>query len=381
MRSGVVLTLEVRLCNSTDPVPPSAASSSTSDRDAPLAIDLRRVPGVRRLAADYIYDFDRVAPFFVGNPADSSSWSRAIERARGVERNREDLVRVLLAQQDRRAAPEAAKTAARRLLGPATVAVVTGQQAGPFGGPLYTLLKAITAIQLARRLEAEHRAPAVPVFWIDAEDHDWNEVAGCVVLDTEFQPKTIRLRPPEHAGEIPVAAVRLDESIGATLRELGDALPQTEFTAELLQQLSSAYSPGRSMSEAFGRWIETLLGGHGLVVFDSADQAAKPLAASIFAGEIESAGTSSRLASEAGSRLAASGYHAQVSPQPETLALFQLDGRRLPIRLQDDALVVSGTSISRQEMLARAQNQPGAFSPNVLLRPVVRTSCSQRSPM
>ncbi len=46
-----------------------------------------------------------------------------------------------------------------------------------FGGPFFTLLKAITTIQLARRVALEHRTPAVAVFWVDAEDHDWQEVA------------------------------------------------------------------------------------------------------------------------------------------------------------------------------------------------------------
>ena len=64
-----------------------------------------------------------------------------------------------------------------------TVAVVTGQQAGVFGGPLFTILKAITAIQLARRAARELGAPVVPVFWVDAEDHDWNEIASCTILD------------------------------------------------------------------------------------------------------------------------------------------------------------------------------------------------------
>ena len=75
---------------------------------------------------------------------------------------------------------------------PRSVAIVTGQQAGLFGGPIYTLLKAITAIKLARRVEQQHGVPVVPIFWIDAEDHDWDEVAGCTGARR-------RLRPPQRA--------------------------------------------------------------------------------------------------------------------------------------------------------------------------------------
>ena len=65
------------------------------------------------------------------------------------------IAEVLSAQQERRGAPAAARDAAAKLGDPETVAVVTGQQAGAFGGPLFTLLKAVTAIQLARRVSAE----------------------------------------------------------------------------------------------------------------------------------------------------------------------------------------------------------------------------------
>ena len=92
------------------------------------------------------------------------------------------------------------------------MAIVTGQQAGLFGGPIFTLLKALTAIELARRIETEHGTPVVPVFWIDAEDHDWEEVAGCTVLDGDLAPRQIRLAPPDGRDGSPVARVVLDDS-------------------------------------------------------------------------------------------------------------------------------------------------------------------------
>ena len=89
--------------------------------------------------------------------------------------------------------PGRAREAAARLADPATRVVITGQQAGLFGGPLFTLLKAMTAMRLAAEVERAHGVAVVPVFWIDAEDHDWAEVCGCTVLDQELSPRTIRL--------------------------------------------------------------------------------------------------------------------------------------------------------------------------------------------
>src|SRR4029078_11368513 len=93
---------------------------------------------------------------------------------------------------------------------PNAVAVVTGQQAGVFGGPMYTLLKAITALQLARRAEDKQKVPAVTVVWVEAKDHDWEEVKSCTVLDAEFQPRAVTLPDLEGAGELPVARLQLE---------------------------------------------------------------------------------------------------------------------------------------------------------------------------
>jgi bacillithiol biosynthesis cysteine-adding enzyme BshC len=174
------------------------------------------------------------------------------------------------------------------------------------------------------------------------------------------------------AGEGPVAKVRLDERITAVLEQLRATLPATEFTSELLATLGRAYRPGHGMADAFGLWLESVLGHRGLVVFDASDAAAKPFAAQLFAREIEHPGEASRLADEAGAALRALDYHAQVTPQEGSLALFSLRSSREPIRKQGDAFVSGATVESKAELLARLERAPETFSPNVLLRPLVQ---------
>jgi len=126
------------------------------------------------------------------------------------------------------------------------------------------------------------------------------------------------------------------------------------------------------MVDAFGRWLEWVVGTRGLVVFDSSDAAAKPLAAPLFTREIQRAGTTARLAAEAGAALEAHGYTAQVTPQPETVALFHLNGGRQPVRIQGDAFQVGESMVAKEALLDRVRRTPAEFSPNVLLRPVVQ---------
>jgi len=149
-------------------------------------------------------------------------------------------------------------------------------------------------------------------------------------------------------------------------------LPATEFTPALLDDLRRCYEPGIGMADAFARWLECVLGPRGLVVFDASDPAAKPLVADVFAREIEHAGDTARLAAEAGTALAARGYHAQVTPNEGSLALFHMNAGREPIKITPDGFQVGDITQPKSAMLDRTRKNPAEFSPNVLLRPIVQ---------
>jgi bacillithiol biosynthesis cysteine-adding enzyme BshC len=336
------------------------------------SIDISQLPWIRRLAVDYVHRFDQLAPFFAGNPADADAWEAAIARVQVHPRRREEVAALVAAQQRRRGAPLEAVAAASRLADPRTVAIVTGQQAGLFGGPMFTLLKAITALKLADETARTFRVPTVAVFWVDAEDHDWDEVSTCAVLDADLQRRTVALGRPPGAGEAPVAAVRLDASVTSAVDALEAVLEPTEFSPTLFARLRSAYRPGSGMADAFGCWMEMLLGERGLVVFDASDPAAKPLAAEVFARELQEPGRTSALAARAGQELVGRGYHSQVVPHLDSVALFHLDGGRQPIRVENGTVRAGAVTRAAAEWARDAAEHPEHFSPNVLLRPIVQ---------
>lgn len=348
------------------------SAESTSESSVRIPVDVRRFPWIRRLAADYAYAFPSVAPFFSGNPADQSAWADAIARTQAHRRRRDDIAAVLARQQEHRGAPVKARDAARLLADPRTVAIVTGQQAGLFGGPFFTLLKALTALKLADQVARDHGVPAVAIFWIDAEDHDWEEVRSCTVFDDQLEPQRVSLPARPGVEPAPVATVRLDEAIVDALAAVEQLLPKTDFRASVMDGLRQAYAPGRGMAEAFGRWMESVLGDRGLIVYDSSDPAAKPLVAEVFARELSMPGQTAKLAALAGSDLTARGYHAQVNAQDDSLALFHLDSSRRAIRQQDGRFVVGEQPFETAALVAQATEQPASFSPNVLLRPIVQ---------
>lgn len=318
------------------------------------------MPGIKRLASDYIFAFGGLEPFFCGNPAEESAWVSAIARTQAHPRRSAELAAVVRAQQQRRGATGATIAAAAKLADSRTVAIVTGQQAGLFGGPLYTILKAITAIKLAEHVTREHGVVAVPVFWIESEDHDWDEVRSCSILDAEMTLKSVALPQRQSGDPVPVAAVQLDERITAVLDELKQILPPTEFRDALLDQLSTAYAPGTGIADAFGRLLEHVLGDRGLVVYDASDPSAKPLVGDLFVRELSSPGETAKLAAAAGADLTARGYHAQVhTADVNGVSLFRLDGARRPIH-------------EPSSLVREAADRPAGFSPGVLLRPLVQ---------
>jgi len=348
------------------------SSSVTDESSVRIPVDVRRFPWIRRLAADYAYDFGAVAPFFSGDPSDRTAWADAIARSQAYERRRADIAAVIAGQQQRRNAPPRAREAGRLLADSRTVAIVTGQQAGLFGGPLFTLLKALTALKLANQVSRDHSVPVVAIFWIDAEDHDWEEIRSCTVFDADLTPRTVSLPPRPGAEPAPVATIKLDDAVVGALDETERVLPPTAFREDLLAELRRSYAPGTGMADAFGQWLEQVLGGRGLVVYDSSDARSKPLVSSVFARELSMPGQTVKLASLAGSDLIARGYHAQVHPQDDSAALFRIEGGRRAIRRQDGQFIVGDERFPTDALLRQATERPTGFSPNVLLRPVVQ---------
>ena len=356
------------------PEPPSPTATPSVH-----SIDYRQLPWAAHLICDYCHAYEHLDPFFVGSPSQPSVWDEAIRVRQSRPGAHTKIAEIAVAQLTSRGAPPAARASAEKLADPATVAILAGQQAGLFAGPLFTLLKALTTVKLARKISTEHHVTAVPVFWVHAEDHDLDEISSCGVMTPDFELRAVTV-PHDSASGQPASAMRLPDSITDILAELREMLPETEFTDSVLDQLGHAYRPGAGMVEAFIGWMDTLLGPLGLVVFDGADPAAKPIVQTLFDRELETPGETSRLATAAGDNLTALGYHAQVTPGPDAVALFYLADGRQTIRFKPagpsaDPTFDIGTEVVPGDALrARLADTPDAFSPNVLLRPVVQDS-------
>src|SRR5258708_29406274 len=220
----------------------------------PACIRHTDLPGTSRLFADFTYHFDRVAKYYRHDPHAEASFAAAAREVQYPDDRRAAMTRALAAQ-------NGPSELLARFAQPGTLAAVSGQQVGLFGGPSYTIYKAVTAIRLAREL-SERGIPSVPVFWLATEDHDFPEVAHAWVFDYARQPVRLEVKAPvEFAGRprpvggIPVAQFPVDQ-----LRRALVGFPHGE---EVAAAVAEAYRPGTTMCQGVRALLKTLLGRLG----------------------------------------------------------------------------------------------------------------------
>jgi bacillithiol biosynthesis cysteine-adding enzyme BshC len=337
------------------------------------AISFRDIPRTSRLFLDFLYDGEQVAGFYHGRNGRPLAERVAEVTAGSFARN--EVADILLEQN--RAAGAGPETLANieRLRAPDSVVVITGQQAGLFTGPLFTIYKAISAIRLAEKLRDEG-ANAVPMFWIASEDHDFAEVNHCRVVNREGQLTTITYTACTPKEGKPVGYITLCDEIEQNISDLLAALPESEFIPQLAEDLRAAYQPGVSFAEAFGRMVLKLTGKYGIVMINPLDERLKQLAGTIYTEAIERAPEFAACLVEKSRAIEAAGYHAQVHTSTEAVPLFLIDdGRRTAIvRGEDDSYHLKGgeKSFTHAELLDAVKRCPACFSPNVTLRPIVQ---------
>jgi len=256
------------------------------------------------------------------------------------------------------------------------LAVVSGQQAGLFSGPLYTIYKALSAVKLAGCL-TQRQTKAIPVFWIATEDHDFPEVAKAEFIGRDCKLAQVAVTSDLHREGQPVGRVVIDNSIDAVLTQLLELLPGSEFTSDLEALLRDAWRPGRAYGEAFARMMTSLLGKHGLVFLDPLNPTLKALAAPLYAKAALRAHDIASAIETRSRRLVEAGYHAQVTASENAFPLFLHDdnGARFALTRSGDGKYTTkqtDKSYTVEDLASLALAQPEKFSPNVTLRAVVQ---------
>ena len=265
----------------------------------------------------------------------------------------------------------------RKLADPATRVVVTGQQPGLLGGPLYTLSKMLAASRWAAALEAAGQ-PAVAVFWVATEDHDFREVSTCTVAGNDG-PLSFDLGA-DLQELMPVGMRTLGPGMATLLGELAAAMPGERYGA-WLEAVGRWYRPDARFGEAFCRLMVHLLGGHCPLLLDAmlpaVKQAQRPWLRRLIAERRQVVAA----VEAAEAAVTSAGFKLQVAPQPATAEvapspLFLLaDGARQRIEWRGESsygLRGSADVSSVDHLLAVVEDNPAIVSPGVLARPAIQ---------
>ncbi|MGA2478669.1 MAG: bacillithiol biosynthesis cysteine-adding enzyme BshC [Spirochaetia bacterium] len=337
------------------------------------SLPLRDIPATTALYADFWEGAPALRGLLPRHFAQEGAFAEQAKRIDGTRYDRQTLRDVLREQNERFAAGDAALSAIDRLVDPRSVVVIGGQQAGLFGGPLYTVHKALTILQLSRRLEKQMGRPVIPVFWIASEDSDLAEVDHAFVTDADGALRQLKL-PSDSPAKMPVSRVRLGEKIGGLIDELAVLLPEGGCREEVLADLRAAYTPGRTYPQAFGAWMAGLFRRQGLVMVDPSDTRLKRIAEGLFLREIQEMSPVSSAVIEQTERLKKAGYAPQIDVRPGFLTLFYQDPAREALSIRDGGfeLKSSGKRFAVEELAAALREDPDKFTPNAVLRPLLQ---------
>jgi bacillithiol biosynthesis cysteine-adding enzyme BshC len=316
------------------------------------------LPHTTALAADTFYHPDKLSAFYRHPLRDLESFRAAAAEIGFSADRRAALVGALRRQNGDSPALE-------RLAQPGTVVVATGQQVGLFSGPAYTVFKVLHAVRLAEWL-TQNGIPAVPVFWVATEDHDFAEVNHVWVFDANHRP--IKLEMRRSASLQPVGTVTL---ASPPVSELRAALHGMPFGEEVADEVEETYRGGNTMGGAFGELVRRLLARFDILQLDPMLPEFRALAAPALRAAVESHADLTRQMLARNDELAAAGYHSQVHVEEQTSLVFLLEnGKRLALRRHGQEFAQNGRRFTTEDLMARAAE----LSPNALLRPVVQDS-------
>lgn len=271
---------------------------------------------------------------------------------------------------------DAARVRLERVLDGEGFAVTTGQQPVLFLGPLYVLYKALTAIELAARLEEALEVPVVPVFWIAGDDHDWDEIGRTRILDPANELRTLSIGPPPGYEGRPAGPVPLGPQIEERIGELSQLLPASEFAGIYLDLVRDAYRPDATVSSAFARTLGGVLEGLDYAWLEAAGAPVKAASRPFFERMLDAPDAILGALAEGAAALERAGVDPPVPVLPRALPLFHDDGGgRERVYARDGGFAAGRETPAEPTAVwkTRLETEPGRFSPNVSSRPALES--------
>ena len=332
----------------------------------PECLPFSQIPHTTALFADFLSDHPKVQQFYPRS-AYFKQWMKDEPAAIGYYAARRERVAAVLLRQNEAWGASAKTLENIRRLRAGAAAVVTGQQVGLFGGPLFSIFKALTAVKMAE-VATQSGVDCVPIFWLATEDHDLEEISHVSLPGPDGSLQAIATAT-QGQPNVPVGTVRF----GTEIQFAVDAVAALLGESEALSSLRACYRPGENFGASFAGLFTQWFAEWGVILLDASDPELHRIAEPIYRVALERSGEIEEALLARGQELEAAGYHQQVKITPSSSLLFGLhNGERTPIQRRGSDFVIEQETVSSVELLKRLASAPQDFSGNVLLRPVVQ---------
>jgi bacillithiol biosynthesis cysteine-adding enzyme BshC len=227
-----------------------------------------------------------------------------------------------------------------------TYTVCTGHQLNLATGPIYSWIKILQTIKLARQLQEKYpQNHYVPVFWLASEDHDFLEVNHFFAFDKKAEYAQNQ-EVPHAVGSLP--SVPIAELFAQIFSE-------QDVQQDILQKMQAIYTSSKTWAEAHFRLLHDFFQAEGLVLIEPNDAVFKKAFAPFVQKELQKQVIYNAVTETQKAHFKT--FELRVNPRPYTL--FYLDKAKGRVRI-DDA----------KPYLDLVLENPENFSPNVLFRPI-----------
>jgi bacillithiol biosynthesis cysteine-adding enzyme BshC len=330
-----------------------------------------QIPHTARLFTDFLSDHSKVQQFYPRS-AYFNQWLKDEASNLGYDSERRQRVSLILERQNQSWGASGKTMENIGRLGTGASALVTGQQVGLFGGPLFSIFKALTAVKLADQA-TRSGVDCVPVFWLATEDHDLEEVNQVSIPGSDGVLQRLSA-PSQGLPDAPVGTVRFGPEIQAVVEAATGFLGDSEVGGYLRE----AYREGETLGSSFARLFARLFADWGVILLDATDVDFHTIAEPIYRAALERSEELDEALLARGKALEAAGYHQQVKVTPSSTLLFTLrNGARVPVRRRVNGdggaeFLIEKEQIPQTELLRRVASSPQDFSGNALLRPVIQ---------
>jgi len=338
-----------------------------------MEVESLNIPAINKFASQYLKQEEPVTSFFHYNVNSSSVYTDRMKDLASRQFQREDLAECISSYMKSLPSSEKVEESLGKLRNDA-VTVIAGQQAGLMTGPLYTIHKIISVIQLARQQEAELKHPVVPVFWIAGEDHDYQEVNHIYV---EKGSKLEKIGYPERITEKKMTShITYKKTVMKKwLHDILVMLGETEHTKQLASDLTKMIDEEEDIVRFFAHFVMSLFKDFGLLVIDSAYPLLRKLESRHFHHLIENSQSITDKVLEQQEEIRKNGYGPQLDISPLAANLFiKLQGERALLEREGNKFFEknSGKAYSNLELLSILDESPESFSNNVVTRPMMQ---------